>query len=141
MPIEPSRWKRVLQMWLVLVLHLHIATAQTENQNTRDGTMPRESTNSTAFLLELVELGEVRHHHHLLSATLGLVRAPSLPKCVQAQYMTLRGVGSLGVQRVETCLKCASFTYTCAAGAMFAGTGQRGSVRKLWAEEGCRFLS
>jgi hypothetical protein len=63
-------------MWLVLVLHVHSATAQTENQNTRDSQMPRESTNSTAFLLELVELGEVCYQPHL-------VRARSL--CVQAQ--------------------------------------------------------
>ena len=88
MPVESSRWQSALLMWLVLVLHLHIATAQTEG--TRDGQMPRESTNSTAFLLELVELGEVCYQPHLVRAH-SLLRAGSVTRVLQGRCSQVQG--------------------------------------------------
>ena len=88
MPVESSRWQSALLMWLVLVLHLHIATAQTEG--TRDGQMPRESTNSTAFLLELVELGEVCYQPHLVRAH-SFLRAGSVTRVLQGRCSQVQG--------------------------------------------------
>jgi hypothetical protein len=121
MLVESSRWKLI---WAVLLLHLNIVTAQTENQNTEGSQMPRESTNSTAFLLELAELGKVCYQPHLVRAR-SLLRAGTVHDPKRSRLLRRPASGNMPEPHSHTRVLQGRCSQVKGNEDMFANCGQR----------------